>query len=498
VPGIAFKNIPSNLRVPLFYVELDNSQANNATVDQRTLIIGQITAAGTGTPNIPQLSLGIGDAATVGGPGSMLHLMTNAYRLNDTFGEVWYLPLADDPEATAAMGSINVTAAPTANGTLSLYLAGVLVTLAVTAVQTAAQIATALAAAITATPNLPLTVAIDGDVATKIDITALNKGPGGNEIDIRFNYLGARNGEATPTGFTAAIVPMAGGATASSLATGLANLTNQTFDFIVSPYTDETSLNALQTFLNDTTGRWSWDMMLYGGVWAAMRGNQAALQAAIGAGVRNNQHETIMGFYDSPTPAWIWAAIYAGTAAPSLRNDPATPLQTLVMAGVLAPPLQSRFQIGPDNTLLYNGVSTFNVADDGTVSIQKAITTYQQNSFGQPDDSYLDVEDLYNLAFILRFMQTRITTKFARFKLADDGTKFAPGQNIVTPNIIRGDQIAAAYELQYEGYLQNADLFAQNLIVQRNANNRNRIDVLWPGDLIDRLNVFAMLAQFRK
>src|SRR5512135_2352375 len=107
---IPFKNIPSNIRVPLFYAEVDNSQANSAQANQRALIIGQINGsglpnsipAGAATPNVPVISQGVADAATQGGPGSMLHLMTQAYRLNDTFGEVWYLPLADDAAAVAA------------------------------------------------------------------------------------------------------------------------------------------------------------------------------------------------------------------------------------------------------------------------------------------------------------------------------------------------------------------------------------------------------------
>ena len=46
---VSFSNIPSNLRVPLFYVEVDNSMANSATETQRTLLIGQMTAEGTAT-----------------------------------------------------------------------------------------------------------------------------------------------------------------------------------------------------------------------------------------------------------------------------------------------------------------------------------------------------------------------------------------------------------------------------------------------------------------
>src|SRR5471030_1689718 len=196
---IPFKQVPSNLRVPLFYVETDNSQANSAQNVQRALIIGQITAAGSGVVNVPVISQGLSDAALVGGPGSMLQLETQMYRLNDQFGEVWYLPLADDPAAVAATGSIAVTAAPTANGTLNLYIGGVKIAQPVLTTQTPSLIAAALAATINGTANLPvIATATTGTVA----LTAINKGPCGNDIDLRVNYLGSRGAEALPVGMT--------------------------------------------------------------------------------------------------------------------------------------------------------------------------------------------------------------------------------------------------------------------------------------------------------
>jgi len=489
---IPFANLPANIRVPLFYAEVDNSMANSGTLNQRALIIGQKTTAGTGVANVPVISQGVSDAAQVGGPGSMLHLMTAKYRANDTFGEVWYLPLADDPAATAATGTLAVTAAPTANGTLYLYIAGVRVAVPVLSTQTTAAIATAIAAAVTATPNLPVTAAATTNTVT---FTAINKGPCGNDIDLRVNYQGTAGGETLPVGMTYTITAMASGATAPSLTTGLLNLLDKPFDFIVCPYTDTTSLDALKALLGDQTGRWSWSSQIYGHVFAAYRGTLGAL-TTFGTG-RNDQHASVMGFNDSPTPSWLWAAAFAAQVAVSVRADPGRPVQTLALLGILPPPLQSRFQLTDRNTLLYDGISTFTVADDGTVAIENAITTYQKNSFGQPDNSYLEIETMFTLMFVLRFLRTRVTSKYPRMKLAADGTRFAAGSAIVTPNIIKMDQIAAYQELEYAGLVQRSDLFAQNLIVQQNAQNPNRVDVLWPGTLINQLRIFALLAQFR-
>lgn len=490
--SIGFKQIPSNIRVPLFYAETDNSQANSGQSTQRALIIGQITAAGNAVPNVPVMSQGVADAATAGGAGSMLHLETLAYRQNDSFGEVWYLPLADDPAATAATGTIAITAPATANGTLNLYVGGVKVAQPVLTTQTAAQLATALAASINATPNLPVTAAA---AASTVTLTALNKGPCGNDIDLRLNYLGTRGGEVTPIGLATTITQMSGGATPPSLANAFANFANQAFDFIVCPYTDATSLAAVQALLDDVNGRWSWSTQLYGHAFAAQRGTVGAL-TTFGV-TRNDRHTSVMGFNDSPTPNWLWAAATAGAAATSLRADPATPLQTVVIQGVLAPPLQSRFLLTDRNTLLFDGISTFSVGDDGTVAIENLITTYQKNAAGSADNSYLEVETLFTLAYVLRQMKNVITSKYARTKLAANGTRFGPGANVVTPNIIRADLIAQYRTLEQQGLVQNGDAFKAGIIVQQSAQNPNRVEVLWPGTLINQLRIFALLAQFR-
>lgn len=489
---VPFSNIPSNLRVPLFYAEVDNSQANSGAQTQRTLIIGQITATGNAVVNIPVLGRGVSDAKAKGGLGSMLALMTDAYVRSDDFGEVWFLPLSDAAGGVAATGTVLIAGTPTATGVISLYIAGQLLSLTVTTSDLAANIATALAALVNGSSNLPVTATA---TTATVTLTAKNKGLAGNEIDLRLNYQGSSSGEVTPAGLTLTLTQMASGATNPTLDTALANLGDEPFDFIVCPYTDTASLNSLKNLLNDKTGRWSYSSQVYGHVFAALRGTVSALSTAGNA--RNNQHETIIGFYNSPSPAWIWAADLAGTAAVALRADPGRPLQTLTLSTVLAPPTSSRFILGERNTLLWDGISTFMVGSDGTVAIENLITTYQLNAFGAADDSYLQVETLFLLIFVLRAQRSLVTSKYSRVKLAANGTRFAPGSAIVTPNTIRADLIAQYGEMEFNGYVQDAAGFAKGLIVEKNSVNPNRVDVLWPGTLINQLRIFALLAQFR-
>ena len=170
--------------------------------------------------------------------------------------------------------------------------------------------------------------------------------------------------------------------------------------------------------------------------------------------------------------------------------------QTLALSTVLAPPLHSRFDLSDRNTLLWDGVSTFTVGADGTVALENVITTYRVNGFGVPDDSYLQVETLATLTYVLRRLRAVVTSQFSRMKLANDGTRVAPGTNVVTPAIIKGALIAEYARMELDGFVQESSKFAQGLIVQKNTLNPNRVDVLYPAVLINQLRVFALLMQF--
>ncbi|MBN5183884.1 MULTISPECIES: phage tail sheath subtilisin-like domain-containing protein [Serratia] len=494
---VPFTRIPSNTRAPFFYAEFDNSMANTATAVQRTLLIGQMLSTATATPGIPQKVSSESAVAGICGNGSMLHNMMAAYLANDISAEIWILPLSDGTTGTtAAAGKLQVVTAAAATGVLSLYIAGMRVQLTVVSTDDNVAVAAAIAAAINSQSKLPVTAVVDTTATDTVNLTAKNKGAHGNSIDIRLNYQGTAGGEETPQGMELKVTAMAGGAGSPSLTDPLGNLQDRAFDFIVNPYTDTTSLDAVKEFLSDATGRWSYAQQLYGHSFGALAGTYGSLSAAGEA--RNNQHETLLGINGSPTPAYLWAAALTGAIAPSLRNDPGRPTQTLTISGVLAPPLESRFMLTERNNLLYSGISTFTVADDGSVQVEKTITTYQKNKFGDADDSYLNIETLYLLMFVTRFLRTQITSKFGRMKLANDGTRFAPGSAIVTPNVIRAELIAQYRTLEYNGYVQDAAAFAQTLLVERNSSNTKRIDVLWTGTLIDQLEIFALLNQWRR
>jgi phage tail sheath gpL-like len=181
----------------------------------------------------------------------------------------------------------------------------------------------------------------------------------------------------------------------------------------------------------------------------------------------------------------------------ALLNDPARPLQTLSLNQIKLAPLHTRFDSVDLQTLASNGLATQKPGSDNQPMISRETTTYQLNLYGTPDTAYELVTTLATLARLIRNQKQAITSKFPRMKLANDGTRFGPGQAIVTPSIIKAELISEYSTDQFNGLVENTGAFVQNLLVERDDTDPNRVNVLYPPDLINQLRVFAVLAQFR-
>ncbi|NWB74240.1 phage tail sheath subtilisin-like domain-containing protein [Pseudomonas sp. G5001] len=490
--AIGFSHIPADIRVPLFYAEMDNSAANSASSALRRLIVAQVNDNVT-SPEIGSLVL-VSSAAMakrIGGQGSMLASMYETFRKSDPVGEIWCLPL-HSTEGSAAKAELKLTGAATQGGILSLYVGGTRVQATVINGATAAVAATALALKINASADLPVSaVAADGTVT----LTAKWTGESGNDISLQLNRLGQSNGEQTPDGLTAVLGKMAAGAGVPDQLAALAALGDEPFEFICMPWADTTSLNAWQAVMDDNSGRWSWAKQLFGHVYTAKRGTIGTLVAA-GQG-RNDQHVTIQAMEPGvPQPFWVQAAALAARTAVFISADASRPTQSGSLPGLDPAEASERFTLTERQSLLNYGIATA-YYEGGYVRIQRAITTYQKNAFGQADNSYLDSETLHQSAFIVRRLQSVITSKYGRHKLAADGTRFGAGQPIVTPSTIRGELIAQYAKLELEGHVENAELFAEHLIVERDSQDPSRVNVLFPPDYVNGLRVFALLNQFR-
>jgi phage tail sheath gpL-like len=497
---ISFSQIPQNIKVPLYWVEVDPSMAGLPTINLRALMVGIMTADGDATPDVP---IPIGSQAQADqhfGQGSELARMFQAFFANNFANEVWGLPVAEPNGAVAATETISCTDVPQEAGTIHLYIAGTHVPVNVSPSDTTADVANAIAAAITDDPTLPLTAMVSAVGGSDVDLTAVWKGLSGNEIAVSLNYYGSRGGQQTPVGLGLTMPAtgfLTGGSGVPVFDTAILNMGEEPFEYVAMPYTDSESLFVWdQEYGFTDSGRWGWQRELFGHVFSARRGTYADL--LLWGETHNSGVESVMSFeVASPSPAFEWAAAYAAKAQRALINDPARPLQALTLNQIKAAPIHQRFDFVELNSLASNGLAIQKIGSDNQPMIAREQTTYQLNLYGMPDDAYELVTTLATLAKLLRNQKQAITSKFPRHKLANDGTKFGPGQAIVTPGIIKSELIAQYQMDMWNGLVEDLRNFKRYLIVERDPNDPNRCNVLYPPDLINQLRIFAVLAQFR-
>ena len=486
---ISFNGIGTTIRTPGTYVEVDNSMALQGLSPwyQRALILGCKSSSGTGTANELTFLASASKAEEIGGAGSDLAIMAKAFKSVNPYIELWGVPLT--AAGTTSAATIVATGPATAAGTVHLFVAGRYIPVAVASGDTATNVGDAIKAAIDLVTDIPIvtTTSATGTVT----LNAVCKSLLANELDVRVNYY--KNQE-LPAGVGITCNAFASGDTDPVLTTAIANLGDERFDYIVMPYaTTPAIVTAIENELSDRFGP---DKQIEGLCYTAYKDSFSNL-LTFGA-TNNSPHVAYMAFDDSPTTVQEWAAYYAATASYSLNVSPARPLQTLVMKAIM-PPLESslaRLTRAERNQLLWKGLGTWVVNANGQIQIERAITSYQENALSLPDASYLDVNTMYQLMYIRYQFRTRMTNRFPRHMLADDGTQAGPGSAVVTPKVIRSEIIALFEDLADAYVVENMDEFKTGLIVERNDSDPNRVDCLLPADLVNQFRVLAALLQF--
>jgi len=487
--GISFNDIPADLRLPGSYIEFDNRLAGNAAINFKVVIFGQRLATGVVASDIPTRVNTKAQAEAFFGRGSMLAEQVGAIKNAYSFMETWVIASDDGVAGAAAATSVTVTGSAVSAGTLALYIAGTRVRIGIALSDTADEITSKIVAAINADTSLPVIAEVNGTITNQVDLVCKWKGETGNSIDIRLNYYD----EKTPEGMSVAITAMSGGTANPDITSAIASLGDDWYNWIVMPYTDPANIVLLESELIE---RWGPLRQIGCRAFSAFRGTHAQT-GSFGNG-RNNPHISYIGTNEVPEPPYIWAAINAIIAAKSLAIDPARPLQTLTLPGLKAPERVKRWSDTERNQLLFDGIATYTVAQDGSVQIERQITSYQTNAAGLADDSYLDINTPETLERF-RFKQRALfAQKYPRHKLAKDDARVSAGQAIMQPKIARIELLGLYREMEELGWVQDYEGYSEALIVEVDADDGNRLNVYDSPLLVGQLRVTAIHSEFRK
>lgn len=486
-----FNDIPSALRIPSVSIEFDSRLANSGVWQTRLLVIGQRLETGEKNALTADRVTSGEQADRYYGRGSMLAEMVRTALEIDPYMETLGLAMDDLEAGTSASGSISVAGTALRGGTVALYIGGYRVRAGVEASDSAETIAEALVDAINAEGRVPVTATIDGTDATLINLDCKWAGETGNDIHLVFNAKGERGID----GVTFEITQLSGGDGNPDIGDAIAAMGDQWYHYIACPYTDTANIDELKTELTRRFG----PMVQTGSrAFGAFRGTFS--ETSTFGSTLNGEHMTVMGTGKSVSPTYLWAVTYAMAAAGSLSIDPARPLQYLALPGLIGPLKEDQWTKAERNLLLFDGIATFTVADDGTVQINREITTYQTNEAGVESDAYLDIQVPETLERIRYEQISRILSKYPRHKLAtdEDAALFGAGQPIMTPNVCKAELLDLYLDFIENGWVQDYEGYAESLTVNIDPDNPSRLNVIDSPKLVGQYRIHAMQTQFRR
>jgi phage tail sheath gpL-like len=510
---VTFDRIPTGIQTPGAYLEMDSSQASGGAVTKRALLIGEYANGGGDAAvedhiyAVPTLA----EAERLFSKGSATYDMIERYRQNDPSGEL-YAAATTPAGGAAATGKITVTGTATANGTIYVYTGDRYYERLAVDVATgddATAIGLAIELAITAQPHRWMDASNAAGVVT---LASLWNGVYSHGRRIAINERGAVGGEVLPSGVSVAITNNMGelsqGSGTYSVANVITSMGDTAYDFIVSMFTDDTNVDLLEAELNDDTGRWAYNRQVYGHLFMARQSTQGELTTYGNA--RNSQHSTCFGFEGqndaaghnyapkSLTPPWAWAAGVTGQIAVANKASAARPYKTLLAIGNWAPAPGDQFSDVERETLLDDGIATVYYSPSGGVHIQRCITTYQTDAAGNVDDAYKDYTTLSKLTEISRDVDSALSSTYPRAVLTDSVPAGAPTDGtFVDPDMIKGT-ILGRYKLWVDaGYCRDFDGFKDELIVERDGTDPNRVNIFSPVRLTGSLLVTATRESFR-
>ena len=477
---ISFNQIPADSLVPAFFVEFDTSKATQGVSVQpyTSLLVGQRLSAGTEAAGTLKRITSADQGRKLYGPGSMLASMCKRYLERNKNTPLTATALDDDGSAVAATLTLMFSGTATEAGTVSVKIGGRRYRVPVAVGATDASMATLLAAEIQLDDDryveaVPSTV--------NIGVTARNKGLLGNEMDARIN---PESDDEIPAGLSLSITgagKFAGGTANPDVTSVIALIGDTQYNTIAMPYTDSANMTLWEAEMTDRFGP---IRSIDGRTFAAKKETFSNL-ISFGDG-RNSAQMTVVGI-SGPTPPWEWAGALAGLVAFHAQIDPARPFQTLPL-GVDLPSDSELFTQEERDQLLKDGIATFNAAS-GLVRVERLITMNQTNSQNAPDRSLLDVNTLTTLSKLRFDFKNRFQLRYPRHKLADDGTRFGPGQVIITPKIAKGEALTLFEEWEELGYVENFEQFKRDLVVERDSSDPNRLNFLLSPDLVNQFRI---------
>lgn len=482
--AIPMKQIPSNLLVPGMYQEVDNSLAGGVGDIKKVLIIGTMSNGGSAESGKPLQVLSASKAKSLFGYGSPASLMASAFLKKNKTESLFVLPIAEPQAGTAWSKTFTVAVSNAGDGSVAIKINENEVYATVKAGNTPTQIIASIVATINGADNCPVTASVEGE---SILVSSVVKGLSGNYNSVLMiaNVIGV--------GITASAI--SAGAGTVDMGDIVAMFDNVRYNYLITEFSSKENLVELG---NELTSRYSGTRQIGGRCFVPLSGDIGSVSedgsVLSQAAVINNPHIVLIPHLRSAELPCVWAASWCAAACRILADDPAantydTPVTDLTGAEI---------DFDTRQKLLESGVCTYRMDASGVVLIERLVTSYTENTDGDRDTSYLDLQVVETIDAIRTYINTIARIRFKTWKLSHTSENFGPGSRVMSPGVWRSFLVELYGNdfIRGKQWCQDLESYKKSIIVEVKKDSKTRLEWQHCPDLIGQFYVGAGLTQF--
>lgn len=487
--AISFTEIPASLLVPGQYQEIDNSLAGSVSDVKRALMIGTMSASGTAAAGKAVQVRSADKAKKLFGNGSPAAIMAEEFLSHNTTEELYVLPIAEPSAGLKWSRSFVVAVSNAQAGSVSITINGTEINAAVSDGAAASAVASAITAAINGEENCPVEAEVVEDSENNrisVKLTSVVKGVTGNcnTVEIASAVKGV-----TITAQNAVL-----GTLSPDIKEPLKNLGAVRYHYIASDFTDGTNLKALANELND---RYTALRQIDGRCFVALSGELGDSDTEgtmlYAAQSINCPHIVLVPRGKSVQLPAVWSAAWCAVLARRLADDPAANTTDIALDDLEADELDDR------QAMLAAGICTYRLDSTGTVLVERAVTSYTENSDGARDTSYLDIQVVETVSAIRTKINQEARKRFKTWKLAKTEENFGAGSKVMTPGVWRSflAELYQSYFIEGVQWCQDFESYKDSIIVEVKADSKTRLEYRHRPVLIGQFYIGAGLNQFQ-
>lgn len=486
--AIPMRQIPNNLLVPDIYQEIDNSLAGNVGELKKVLIIGTMSLTGSATAGKLVQVVSASKAKALFGLGSPASLMASAFLAKNKTEALFVLPVAE-PQAGTAWSKTFTVSAPTNSGagSITVKINEQEILVAIKEGDTPAEIATSLVAGINSVDNCPITASIDSLKTANLIVSSVVKGINGNANTV---YM-----MVDATGLTITEEAISAGTGDVDMKDLIACFDNVRYNYLITEYTSTENLLDLG---NELTDRYSGTRQIGGRCFVPIAGSIGSASengSVLNQVTRiNNPHLVLIPSLTSPELPCVWAASWCAVACRILADDPSANTYDTPITDVTG----IKLDFDTRQKLLENGVCTYKMDASGLVIIERLVTSYTENSDGDRDTSYLDLQVVETIDAIRMYINSKARARFKTWKLSHTEENFGAGAKVMNPSVWRSFLVETYSEDFIKGtqWCQDLESYKKSIIVDVKKGSKTRLEWQHRPDLIGQFYIGAGLTQF--